>query len=90
MRFFCDQNITLETVDFLRGVGHDVVGTRDVGLAEALDDEVLACSASLILNNGWLNVPGQSVFWGTGGTLSFNDGYSTSGRFYRIQAQRPQ
>jgi predicted nuclease of predicted toxin-antitoxin system len=42
MRFFCDQNITLETVDFLRGVGHDVVGTRDVGLAEAPDDEVLA------------------------------------------------
>ena len=42
MRFFCDQNIMVETVEFLRLQGHDVIGTRDVGLALAPDDEVLA------------------------------------------------
>ncbi len=42
MRFFCDQNITVETVAFLRRLGHDVIGTRDVGLSQSPDDEVLA------------------------------------------------
>lgn len=42
MRFFCDQNITVETTEFLHRQGHDVSSTRDVGLAEAPDDEVLA------------------------------------------------
>ena len=42
MRLFCDQNIMVETVEFLRRLGHDVRGTRDVGLALAPDDDVLA------------------------------------------------
>ena len=42
MHLFCDQNIMVETVEFLRRQGHDVTSTRDVGLALAPDDEVLA------------------------------------------------
>ena len=42
MRLFCDQNIMVETARFLRALGHDVSSARDVKLAEAPDDEVLA------------------------------------------------
>lgn len=42
MHLFCDQNIMVETVEFLRRLGHDVLSTRDVGLALAPDEEVLA------------------------------------------------
>jgi len=41
MQLFCDQNIMVETVAFLRQQGHDVSSTREVGLAVASDDEVL-------------------------------------------------
>lgn len=41
MRLFCDQNIMVETAQFLRRQGHDVVSTRDVGLSEAPDEDVL-------------------------------------------------
>lgn len=41
MLIFCDQNIAVETVEYLRLLGHDVLGTRDVGLAFASDHEVL-------------------------------------------------
>ena len=41
MQLFCDQNIMVETVEFLRQQGHDVSSTREVGLALAPDDEVL-------------------------------------------------
>jgi predicted nuclease of predicted toxin-antitoxin system len=41
MRLFCDQNIPLETVAFLRSLGHDVHGTRDVALSMASDEDVL-------------------------------------------------
>jgi len=42
MRIFCDQNIMVETVTFLRQQGHDVISARDVGLAVAPDEEVMA------------------------------------------------
>ena len=41
MRLFCDQNIALETVEFLRSLGHDIVSTRDVGMSRVDDAEVL-------------------------------------------------
>ena len=42
MHLFCDQNTMVETAEFLRRQGHDVVCTRDVGLDLAPDDEVMA------------------------------------------------
>lgn len=42
MHLFCDQNIMVETVTFLRQSGHNIISTRDVGLALAPDDVVLA------------------------------------------------
>ena len=41
MRLFCDQNIPLETVSFLRALGHDVLSTRDVGMSHSDDATVL-------------------------------------------------
>jgi len=41
MRLFCDQNITLETIAYLRDLDHDVLSTRDVGLSRVDDDAVL-------------------------------------------------
>jgi len=41
MRLFCDQNIPLETLDFLRSLGYDVLSTRDVGMSRVDDEEVL-------------------------------------------------
>ena len=42
LHIFCDQNIMVETVEFLRRQGHDVLSTRDVGLALAPDEKVMA------------------------------------------------
>jgi predicted nuclease of predicted toxin-antitoxin system len=42
MHLFCDQNIMVETVEFLRQQGHDVSSTREAGLAAAPDEEVMA------------------------------------------------
>jgi predicted nuclease of predicted toxin-antitoxin system len=41
MRLFCDQNIPLETIAFLRSLGHDVLSTRDAGMSRAADEEIL-------------------------------------------------
>jgi len=41
MRIFCDQNIMIETIDYLRSLRHDVASTRETALSYASDDEVL-------------------------------------------------
>lgn len=40
MRLFLDENLQSPTVEFLRGLGHDVVGVRDEGLVSQ-DDTVI-------------------------------------------------
>ncbi len=41
LRLFCDQNILVDTVIFLRKSGYDVLSTRDLGMERAQDSEVL-------------------------------------------------
>jgi len=41
MRLFCDQNIPLETVEFLHSLGYDTLSTRVVGMSRADDEDVL-------------------------------------------------
>ena len=41
MRILCDQNIMAETVEYIRSLEHDVVSTRETGLASATDEEIL-------------------------------------------------
>jgi predicted nuclease of predicted toxin-antitoxin system len=44
VRFLLDNNLSQRLADGLRGAGHDVVHVRDVGLAAAEDEMVLACA----------------------------------------------
>lgn len=41
-RLLCDQNIRIDTVDYLREQGLDVVSTRDLGFEETSEDLILA------------------------------------------------
>ena len=41
MRFLADQDIYQTTVDFLRGMGHEVVTAKEAGLQQAPDKELL-------------------------------------------------
>jgi len=41
VRFLLDQNLRTQTKEFLRQLGHDVVDTRDLGLARATDREIM-------------------------------------------------
>ena len=41
LRLFCDQNIRVDTIQFLRTLGHDVVSTRTYGMQRASDSEIL-------------------------------------------------
>jgi len=41
MRLLLDQNLRVQTKAFLRQLGHDVVNTRDLGLARATDREIM-------------------------------------------------
>jgi predicted nuclease of predicted toxin-antitoxin system len=45
MRFLLDQNLRVQTKEFLRNLGHDVVDTRDLGLARATDREIAEVAA---------------------------------------------
>jgi predicted nuclease of predicted toxin-antitoxin system len=42
LRLFLDQNLRVETKDFLAGLGLDVISTRDLGMERAPDDGILA------------------------------------------------
>lgn len=41
MRFLADQDMYQITIDFLIDLGHEVIRVKDVGLAQALDEEIL-------------------------------------------------
>jgi predicted nuclease of predicted toxin-antitoxin system len=41
MRFFADAGISPATVDFLRQLGHDVLHVREIGMARAVDPDVV-------------------------------------------------
>lgn len=41
MRFLIDHDVYQVTIDFLMGLGHDVVRVKDVGLSQALDVDLL-------------------------------------------------
>jgi predicted nuclease of predicted toxin-antitoxin system len=41
MRFFADQDVYAITINFLRGLGHDVVTASQLGMAKAEDAELL-------------------------------------------------
>lgn len=41
MRFLADAGISPATVEFLRGLGHDAVHVRDIGLHRAADREIV-------------------------------------------------
>lgn len=41
LRLFCDQNIRVDTVQFLRTLGHDVASAREYGMQTASDPEIL-------------------------------------------------
>src|SRR4051794_41004473 len=41
MKFLADQDVYAVTIGFLRSLGHDVVPAAQVGLAQALDTELL-------------------------------------------------
>lgn len=40
MRLLLDQNLRVQTKEFLRQLGYDVVDTRDLGLSRATDREI--------------------------------------------------
>jgi predicted nuclease of predicted toxin-antitoxin system len=40
VKLLADQNIRVQTVEFLRQLGHDVVDTRELGLQKASDQDV--------------------------------------------------
>jgi predicted nuclease of predicted toxin-antitoxin system len=45
VKFLVDANMSPRVAEFLRSNGHDAVAVRDIGLAEASDDEILDCAA---------------------------------------------
>ncbi len=47
MRLLLDQNLRVQTKTFLRGLGHDVVDTRDLGMARASDAQIAETAAEL-------------------------------------------
>lgn len=42
LKLFLDQNLRVETVEFLRQLGLDVISTRELGLSRATDGEIAA------------------------------------------------
>lgn len=51
MRFLTDHDVYQITIDFLIDLGHEVIRVKDVGLAQALDEEILqyACTKGLVV-----------------------------------------
>jgi predicted nuclease of predicted toxin-antitoxin system len=51
MKFLIDQDVYKVTIDFLRGLGHEVITARELGLATASDIDILraAYERNLIL-----------------------------------------
>lgn len=41
MRFLADQDVYQTTIDFLRGLGFEVIRAKDVGLSRGKDEELL-------------------------------------------------
>lgn len=41
-RLLCDQNIRVDTVEFLRSLNHDAISARDLNLSRASDSAILA------------------------------------------------
>lgn len=51
MKFLTDQDVYQLTIEFIKGLGHEVVRVKDVGLSTASDEKILtyALSQKLIL-----------------------------------------
>ena len=51
MKMIVDENLFEPIVDYLRGLGHDVLSIRDVGLSGISDDEVYqeACQEARLI-----------------------------------------
>jgi len=47
VKFLLDQNIRADTLEFLRTLGLDVTSTRELGLEQAADDEIVKIAQTL-------------------------------------------
>lgn len=46
MKFLTDQDVYQLTIEFIKGLGHEVVRVKDVGFSTASDEEILAYALS--------------------------------------------